>query len=43
MAGTFMYHVKVNQAANKTHLIFASKTVPGVGMQEEGRLLHPLH
>lgn len=38
MAGTFMYHVKVNQAANKTHLIFASKTVPGVGMQEEGRL-----
>lgn len=35
MAGTFIYHVKVNHAANKTHLIFASKTVPDGG--EAGR------
>lgn len=35
MAGTFIYQVKVNHAANKTHLIFASKTVPDGG--EAGR------
>lgn len=35
MAGTFIYQVKVNHAANKTHLIFASNTVPDGG--EAGR------
>lgn len=42
MAGTFMYYIKVNHAAKKTNLIFASKTVQVVGMPGGVHFLYPL-